>query len=140
MWNKFAVPLLVLPLAAISAGCSRGKSIDRDQVRSEIRSARSFAAESEMFIDFVLEGRATRVYAEGHAAYVRDEVEQSAKDLDSAVAEPDVADYVRACRMQLNELIGGLSEIRAALGDTDRLAAAKAKMKQIRESLPKANP
>src|SRR6266536_2872559 len=97
-----AIPFIVLALAvAALAGCSRKKSIDRDQVRSEIRSARSFAAESEMFIDFVLQGHATRRYAEEHSAYLEDAVEQSAKELAQAAPESDAEDSVRACRTQL---------------------------------------
>jgi hypothetical protein len=141
MGKTSPVPVILFALAATClAGCSRGKSIDRDQARSAIRSARSFAAESEAFIDFLLHGRATRSYAEGHAAYLQREVERSAKELEDATPEPDAAASVSTCRMQFNRIIAELSEIRAALGDTDRLVAAAARMKRIRESLEKANP
>ena len=139
MGYRPAIALILLVLAVTSsAGCSRAKSIDRDQVRSEIRSARSFAAELEMFLDFVLQGHATRSYAQGHAAYLEEEVERSAKDLDNAVAEPDAADSVSECRTQLHHMAGELSDIGDALGDRNRLAAAKARIRQIRESLEKA--
>jgi hypothetical protein len=71
------MPFIVFALAVTSsAGCSRAKTIGRDQARSEIRSARSFAAELELFLDFVLQGHATRGYAEGHTAYLEDEVKR----------------------------------------------------------------
>ncbi|HVX67613.1 MAG TPA: hypothetical protein VHA11_13460 [Bryobacteraceae bacterium] len=127
---------LVLALAAAaSPGCSRGKRIDRDRAQSEIRSARSFAAESEIFLDFILQGHATRHYAEAHAGYLRDAVEQSAKELDTAAAEPDAADSLRECRIRLREIARELSGIPTATRDRPRLAAARARLGQIRESL-----
>ena len=93
-----------------------------------------------MFIDFVLQGRATRCYAEAHVAYLENEAEQSAKALENVAAESDAADSVRTCRIELSQIIHELAGVRAASGNRDRLIAAKSKMKQIRESLEKANP
>jgi hypothetical protein len=143
MGKKPAVPLIVFALTATClAGCSRRKLIDRDEARSAIRSARSFAAESVAFIDFAVEGRATHHFAEAHAAYLQNEVERSAKELESAVAEPAAAASVSDCRMQFYQVVAELSDIRAALDDDDkdRLLASKARMEQIRENLEKANP
>jgi hypothetical protein len=140
--NQSAIFLIVLALAEVSlTGCSRKKSIGRDEVRSEIHSALSFSAESEMFIDFVLQGHATRRYAEGQSAYLEDAVEQSAKEFGQAAPEADVANSVRECQIKLGMLIRDLSRTRAAIGDHDEdaLLAAKGRIKQIRESLENAN-
>jgi hypothetical protein len=136
------MPLIVFALVAVSlVGCSRKKSIGRDEVRSEIRSARSFAAESEIFIDFVLRRHATRHYAEEHSAYLEDAVEQSAKEFREGVPEPDVANSVRECQTKLSLLAGEISRIQAAIGndDKDALLAAKGRIRQIREGFEKVN-
>ena len=134
------IPLILLALGAASlTGCSRPKSIDRERARSEIRSVRSFAAEAELSIDFILQGRATRHYAEAHLAYLEEEVEQSAKALENVVAGADAADTVSTCRIELDQIVQELSGIRNANGNRDRLISAKSKIQQIRESLEKAN-
>jgi type IV pilus biogenesis protein CpaD/CtpE len=141
MRNRPLVCLVALVMAETGlAGCSSKDSMGREEVRSEIRSAESFAAESEMFIDFVLEGHATRGFAEGHAGYLEDEIQQLAKELENAAPEPDAARSAGECRTQLDRLTGELSGIRAAISDRSRLAAAKVRISQIRESLDKANP
>ncbi len=140
--NSSTILLLVLALAGVSLpGCSRKKSIDREEVRSEIRSARSFAAEAEMFVDFVLQGHSTRRYAEGHSAFLEQAVEQSAEDLEHAVPDTNAANSVRECQGNLGMLARELSRIRAAVtgGDQDALLAARARIRHIRESLEKAN-
>jgi uncharacterized membrane protein YccC len=132
----------VLALAAVFvAGCSRNKSISRDQARSEIRSARSFAAELQMFINFVLEGRGTRHYAEEHTAYLEDAIEQLTKELEHAAPEPDAKDSIRECQTGLSTLARELSAIRTAIArdDKDALAAARGRVTQIRKSLENAS-
>jgi hypothetical protein len=132
--------LLVFALASFT-GCSHRKSIDRDDVRSELRSARSFAAESEIFIDFVLQGHAIRRYAAGHSAYLEDAIEESAKELDQGVPQSDAKDSARECQTQLRMLARELSGIRAAIGKADKnaLVAARGRIRQIRQSLETAN-
>jgi hypothetical protein len=127
--------------AASLTGCSRNPSIGRDEVKSGIRSARSFAAESAMLVDFILQGHATRHYAQEHSTYLQDEVEQSAKELRQGVPAPEIQDSVRECLTQFAALAHELSGIRDAAGhdDRDALAAAKRKLTEIRESLEKAN-
>ena len=85
--------LLIMALAASSlTGCSSKKSINRDQMQSEIRQASSFAAESEMLIDFVLQGHAAVGFANAHAAYLEDAVEESAKELEDGMPQSDTED------------------------------------------------
>jgi hypothetical protein len=131
----------VLALAAMLAtGCSREKSISRDEAQSEIRSAQSLAAESELFINFVIQGHSRQHYAEEHADYLEKLAADSAKDLAGATAEPDAEEYVRTCRAGLDALRHELSGLRAAItyGDNDAIAAARGRIAQIRERLEKA--
>ena len=53
-------PIACVLAAPLFVGCSQRKGITPDQVRSAIRQARSLAADSELFLDFVLQGRATQ--------------------------------------------------------------------------------
>jgi len=140
MRSEPLISFTVLALAAMSStGCLHQKSMGRDEVRSAIRSALSSAAESEMLIDFVLQGRATRSYAEGHAAYLQEEVRQSAKEFENAVAQPDAKDAFENCRTQLNAIAAELSVIRSAIRDTGQLRAAMKRMTAIRRSLERVN-
>ena len=126
--------MAVWALAALLAGCSGKTPAGRDQVESEIRSARSFAAESELFLDFILEGRATRPYAVEHAAYLEEAIRQSADEL-----RPGAADVLRECQMELALLRQERSRAAAAVDDRQALAAGKARIRKIRERLEKAN-
>jgi hypothetical protein len=137
----FSFAMLTLFATAFLVGCSRDKSIDRDQTRSEIRSAISFAAESEWFIDFVLRGHAPRHYAEEHTAYLEEAIGKSAKELKQTVPEAGANDSVRECQIGLNSLARELSGIRTAIAANDKsaLAAAFGRITAIRESLEKAN-
>lgn len=94
-----------------------------------------------MLVDFILQGHATRHYAQEHSTYLQDEVEQSAKELRQGVPAPEIQDSVRQCLAQFTALAHELSGIRDAAGhdDRDALAAAKRKLTEIRESLEKAN-
>ena len=66
MWGiRPSITALVLLLAAALASCSRNKTINRDDARSEIKSAISFVAESALFIDYIRQGRSTRLMATG---------------------------------------------------------------------------
>jgi len=99
------------------------------------------AAESELFIDFVVGGRSTHRYAEEHSAYLEDAVQQSAKELGKAAPETGIETPFRDCQTKLITLAGQLSRVRAAIGNRDArsLLAAKQVIRRIRESLEKAN-
>ena len=121
-------------LAASLSACS-SPTPDRDQALSMTRSAISFTAESELFIDAIRQQRTTRRYAEGHLEYLADAVRQSALDLDRAVPTPDAVRAAGECRVQVALLLRELAGIRAALGDDTALAAARNRLGKIRTSL-----
>jgi hypothetical protein len=132
------IVILALLLAAALTSCSRKKTLGPDDLRSEIRSAHSFVAESEMFIGYIRQGRATRHYAEGHATYLKDAVTQLEKELEQAAPEPGTQNVVPECRSYLELLCRELSGIATNVGDNDALAAAGKRMENIRKSLEKA--
>jgi hypothetical protein len=126
--SRRSVIILALWLAAAALiGCSRKKTLDRNELRSEIRSAYSFVAESEMLIDYIRQGHATHLYAKGHA-----------KELEAAVPQPSTQSIVSDCRSDMEMLCRELSGIAANVGDNDALAAARKRIENIRNSLQKA--
>ena len=136
MANKSLISCVCLTIATIAVGaCSGGKPINREEAQSDIRSAASYAAESETFIDFVLQGRATDPYAVGHAASLYDQTQRLSKELENSTTEPEAAESVRECRKQLDAILSELSGVRAAIHDHDRLADAKPKIEAVRKRL-----
>jgi hypothetical protein len=139
MWRiRQSTTALVLLLSVVLASCSHSKTINRDDARSEIKAAVSLVAESTLFVDYIHEGRSTRHYAEGHAAYLEDAIQQSLDKLERAEPEPGTATAVHECRAQLELLDRELSGIPEKFGHDEALAAAKVRMTSIRASLEKA--
>jgi hypothetical protein len=139
MRSQKTVLIFVLLLAAAAlTSCSRKKTISRDDLRSEIMSAYSFAAESEMFIDYIRQGHTTRHYAEGHATYLKDAVTQLEKELEQAVPEPGAQNVVSDCRSYVQMLRRELSVVATKFGDNDALAATGKRMENIRKNLEEA--
>ena len=139
MWRiRQSTTALVLLLAAALASCSRKKTISRDDARSEVKSAISLVSESALFVDYVRQGRSTRHYADGHAAYLEDAVQQSLDKLKQAEPEPGTATAIHECRTQLELLDRELFGIPAKFGHDEALAAAKERMASMRAGLEKA--
>lgn len=135
---KYRITLIALLLAGFS-GCSRKKTIDRDEARSEIRLADSFAAESQMFVDYVFAGRSTRSYAEGHAGYIEDAVANEIKQIQQAAPEPGAATAARECLTALEQLRDQIGGIRKNVDDRERLTQVRKILPRIRENLARAN-
>jgi hypothetical protein len=74
MWSKLqSLWLFALLLATLqTCSCAREKTITRDEVRSQLKSATSLLAESDMLIDFLRAKRVTRNHAEAHPSYLQD--------------------------------------------------------------------
>jgi hypothetical protein len=133
----FLIAALSFALAFVS-GCSSKKTLNRDEARSDIRSAISFTAEAELFVEFVRGGHATRNYAEGHAAYLDDAVKRSINELQQAEPEPPAEGAVGQCVIQLKRLRRELSGIHSAFGNDAGLAAARDRIGDIRKALERA--
>jgi deoxyribodipyrimidine photolyase len=131
--------LSVVLAAAALTSCLRKKTISRDELRSEIRSAYSFAAEAEMFIDYIRQGHATHYYADAHASYLKDAVKQLQRELGEAAPEPGTEKIIPEFRTSMELLCRELSGIATILGDNDALAAARARIENIRKNLEKAS-
>jgi hypothetical protein len=134
------IPAFVLlsALAALS-GCSHKHTLNRDEVRSQIRLATSLAAETEMYVDYVRQGRVTRLFAREHAIRLQDTAKELMEELERAEPGPGAGTAVHECRMQLALICRELSNIRAAIGNDEALAAAKERIAKIHRSLERAS-
>jgi uncharacterized protein YicC (UPF0701 family) len=130
----FAVAF-ILPLCA----CSRQKTLTRDKLSSELTSAKSLAAETEMFLDYAREGRATKHYAQGHIEYLTEEIEQSRKELQESSPAQGEEDALQKLRAQFGALNTELSNIGGKLDDEAALATTKEHIARIRQALDEAN-
>jgi len=119
--------------------CSRQKTLTTDEIRSQLLSAKSLAAETEMFLDYVRENRATKHYAQGHIEYLTEEIERSREELQESSPAQGEEDAVRKLRTQFDALQAELHSIRGKLDDEAALAAAKEHLASIREALDEAN-
>src|SRR3954447_6535977 len=77
-------------LFALFPGCSHGKALSRDDLRSQLTKAISFASETAVLAEFVRAGKSTPHYAQEHASFLTEEIEDSLKEL--AKSQPDPAD------------------------------------------------
>jgi hypothetical protein len=135
----FALAVVLCPiLTATSASCSRNKKVGLDELRSQIRSANSFVAESELFIDYIRQGHAPHHYIEAHAAYLEDAVKQFEKELEQGNPEAGTGTVIHECITDMDLLRRELSSIAALSANNHGLAAAKRRMETIRKSLQEA--
>jgi hypothetical protein len=107
-------------------------------VRSHLTTAVSFASEAEMVIDYIRQHRVTRQYADGHLAYLTEEVDRSAQELHE-ISTTTAREQVEQCRAELDRLASELSAARLNIDDTGALAAHRERVDEIRLSLEQAN-
>lgn len=131
-------PVLIAAFAvsvAALAGCSNGRALNREEARSEVRSAVSFAAEAQLFVQFVRGGKSTQAYAHGQSAYLQDAVRRSVSELEQAVPEASMQVAVAGCTTQLKQLERALSDIQEKANNDAALADAEERMAAIRRNL-----
>ena len=123
-------------LAASLAACNR-KPLDLERARSSVRSARSYAAESELLVDSTLQGLIPPRYAERHVRYLSEMIAGSEKELQQSQPRPEAAGLIQKCVTQLPRIAAALSAVRAAVGRDDRptLSTAREQLDDIRANL-----
>jgi len=122
------------------SGCSyHPKTASRDELHSQITSAESFAAEGEMFVDYMRQGRATRHFADGHLEFLIRELADSATKLRNVAPAPGGEEALRTLRVQLAALAEELQNVRKMPDNQPALAQAKAHLQQIQRVLEQTN-
>jgi uncharacterized protein (DUF2164 family) len=119
--------------------CSRQKTLTRDELRSELTSAKSLAAEAETFLDYIRQKRATKYYAQGHIEYLIAQTEQSRKELQESSPVRGEEDAVQKLRAQFDAVNAELHNIRGKLDDEAALATAKAHIEKLRQAIDEAS-
>lgn len=123
----------------VLSACSRHKTLTRDDLRSQISSAKSLATETEMFLDYVRDNRATKNYAQGHIEYLTEESRESRKELQESSPAQGEEDALQKLKAQFDALNAELHSIRGKLDDPAALATAKHHIASIRHSLDDVN-
>ena len=129
--------LVLVTTHLLLIACSGHKTISRDELRSQLTSAASIAAEAETFIDYIREDRAPRSYAEGHITFLVVEVDRSSKELEKAAPEVGIEPQFLECREQLHYLGQALRTVRP-LASPDELPSVKERITLIRKALEEA--
>jgi hypothetical protein len=132
--------VFVLGFILVLCACSRHKTLTRDDLRSELISAKSLAAETEMFLDYVRQNRATKDYAQGHIEYLTKETERSREELQESSPAQGEEDAVQKLSVQFDSLTAELHSICGRLDDQAALATATEHIARIRHALDDANP
>jgi hypothetical protein len=130
---------LFLTALLLLISCSHQKTMDLDEVRSYLSSAVSFASEAEMVVDYIRQNRATRQYADGHLAYLADEIERSAKELHETSTTAITEEKIEQCRAELDTLANELSAVRLQVDNPDALAANRERIDEIRLALERVS-
>jgi uncharacterized protein (DUF2164 family) len=134
-----AVVGCALGFILVLGACSRHKTLTPDELRSELISAKSLVAETEMFLDYIRQNRATEYYAQGHIEYLTEEIEHSRKELQESSPAQGEEDAAQKLRAQLDALKAELHSLRDRLDDQAALATAKEHIARIRQALDEAN-
>lgn len=120
-------------------GCSGRKSLSSDDVRSEVLSANSYAAETEMFIDYARQGKPTRLFVQGHATQLAEEVKRSKNELDDATPQAGTERAFQECKNELDFLTRELPLIPQLIGNDAALQSKRAEIEISRERLASAS-
>ena len=128
----------MLSLVVLFPSCSPQSVASPDELRSNLNSAVSFASEAETFIDYALEGRTTRHYAEGHLDYLGEEINQLGKELNNAHPPANAGPTVQECRRELALLYHEVKAVRAEIRNPQALESSKVRIANIRATLQKA--
>lgn len=128
---------MCLALASLTS-CSRQEPISRDELQSKLRSAASIAAETNTFVQYVRQNRATEQYAKGHIEYLSAELAHTSEELSNAIPPPAVEAPFNEARIQVNALATELSNLRSRIGRPDDLAREQDAIATIGKKLRQA--
>ena len=134
-----ALVAFALGFLLVLCACSRHKTLTRDELRSQLISAKSLVAETEMFLDYVRQNRATKHYAQGHIEYLTQETKDSREELQESFPAPGEEDAGQKLRAQLDALKTELDSVHGRLDDKAALATAREHIARISQALEEAD-
>src|SRR6185312_1798013 len=122
----------------VLCACSSHKTLTRDDLRSDITSAKALAAETSLFLDYICQHRATEHYAQAHIEYLAQEIDQSRQELQKSSPAQGDEHVLQILKTQFDALSAELHNIHQ-LGDETALTTAKQHVERIQRALDKAN-
>jgi hypothetical protein len=131
--KRLFIPFIAIVVIAL-ASCASSKTLNADEVRSNLLSARSLTTETELFIEQIESGRVAPQFRAGHADFLGDEAKRQAKELRESTTETGAARTLALCAEQLELVAHVLASVRER-SDARMLAEARQRLEAIRKSL-----
>lgn len=119
----------------IVLGCTNQKPLSRDELRSELKLATSFAAETEMFIAYTRQGRPTLHFAHSHAAQLAEEVRSSVGQMGYKSPEAGTEQSFQTCKSELDFLSREIPLIPQLTGNDSALDLESKKVAESHDRL-----
>jgi hypothetical protein len=123
--------LASIGLLVCLSGCG-SRPVRADELSSDFHALASFSAETELFIDYLQNGKATGPYAREHSAYLAEEVREAQRDLAETTASSDLEKALTECRRLQSLLLNEQERLPASLADPHALDAIRQSVEDIR--------
>ena len=91
-------------IAAIMLGCSHSRSIDSKQLKQELTTSRSLAAEAALLTDSIASAKLTETFAREHAEYLQEKIKKELDELEGETPSPQAAGAYRQALNSLREM------------------------------------
>ncbi|HET9184022.1 MAG TPA: hypothetical protein VFP59_17985 [Candidatus Angelobacter sp.] len=127
--------IATLAFAMLLSGCSRQKIIGPDDLRSQLTAAISLASETETFLDYISQHRATANFAAGHLSYLSQTAADAVKDLHQATPTYSIEKQFTQTRQQVDALSSQLAALQREVAVGQTSAAGKDQLVELRRSL-----
>jgi hypothetical protein len=112
--------------------------MSRDDLRSNLVSSISLAAEAGTFLEYALANRSTWAFAAGHLAYLAGQSGRISQELQQSAPTAALEPVLIQSRTQVNALSSELSIAQQALADPQKLSASHDRIMKIRTALQQA--
>jgi hypothetical protein len=127
--------LLLITIALVAlVSCAPTKTATAEEIRSDLTSADSLAAETDLLIGEIKGGRLLPQFRAGHADYLRDETLRQVRELREAKIEHPDTPTIALCAKQLESLTSVLTSVRDR-DDDGTLAESSRHVEAISRSL-----
>jgi hypothetical protein len=120
--------------AMIWSGCSIHRAIHKEEIRRQVKAARSLASESGMFVSLMRSSKITPAFVRAHTQYLTEESHRLLRGLE----RPPAAEAARpwdALRTQVQRLERELSSLAAQNPEPGSLAVAEEHLDGVRRAL-----
>lgn len=136
-WARWGILPVALPVFLLM-GCG-SRQASRSDVQSDLRQSASLACETEMFVEYLSQGRSTYYFALGHLQNLRDEVNRSVEELSGVKASPPLMKALDFDAGQLRLLQEQIDDVRRNVGQPGGLDNYMERIRGIRIALQQAN-